>query len=174
MGEKSRVENLLSQNCNISSVLIIFKCNRGKTNNKFVKLLLNNFRPVISYRRVQKGKESERIIVHGFGDSLRSCQREWLKIEKVSETFRRASSSLPSFESHAQSARKGSSPSLPPPPSFSKSLRSCRFPNHSHKHLGEGASSVWPSKFIEGIKTTRQDTLDSAASPVSNPNTCAP
>ena len=40
--------------CNTFSVLSIFKYNPGKTNNKFVKLHLNNFYPVISYRRDQK------------------------------------------------------------------------------------------------------------------------
>ena len=35
-------------------MLSIFKYNPGETNNKFVRLLLNNFYRVISHRRVQK------------------------------------------------------------------------------------------------------------------------
>ena len=41
-------------------------------------LLLNNFYPVITYRRVQK--ESGRVVVYGLGHSLWSaisCQRKW-------------------------------------------------------------------------------------------------
>ena len=47
----THVENILFQNCDIFSVLSIFKYNPGETNNL---LLLNNFYPVISYRRVSK------------------------------------------------------------------------------------------------------------------------
>ena len=53
-------ENLLSQSCDILSVLSVFKYNPGETNNKFVKLLLNNFYPVMSCRRVQK--ESDELL----------------------------------------------------------------------------------------------------------------
>ena len=36
MTRATRVENFLSQNCNIFSVVSIFKCNPGKANDKFI------------------------------------------------------------------------------------------------------------------------------------------
>ena len=63
---------------NISSVLSIFKCNPGKTNDQ---LRLNRFYPVISYRPAQKKEESVDFIVHGsvtrYGPRT-SCQRKGL------------------------------------------------------------------------------------------------
>ena len=56
----ARRESFCPNNCNIFSVLSVFKYNAGKTNNKFVKLLLNNFYSVISYRRVRK--ESDKLL----------------------------------------------------------------------------------------------------------------
>ena len=53
------VENFLSQNCNISSVLGIFKYNSEKVKQIINLLLLNNFYPVI-YRRIQK--ESDELL----------------------------------------------------------------------------------------------------------------
>ena len=52
------VENILFQNCNIFSVLSVFKYNPGK---QIINLsLLNNFYPTLSYRRVQK--ESDELL----------------------------------------------------------------------------------------------------------------
>ena len=57
------VENFLPQNCNISSVLSIFKYNPGKTNNKFITFwsflsICNDIIPTSSKRR-------RRFIVYG-------------------------------------------------------------------------------------------------------------
>ena len=48
-------------------------------------LLLDHFYPVAPYRRVQKEERKRRVIVYGFGRSLRSaigCQREWSNVEE--------------------------------------------------------------------------------------------
>ena len=56
-------------NCNIFSVLSIFKCNSGETS----LLLLNNFNPVMSHRRAQKEKTTTNYCIR-FGHSLWSAQ----------------------------------------------------------------------------------------------------
>ena len=53
----------------IFSVLSIFKCNPGKTNDNF-----NNFYPVISYRRVQKEKKATNYCIR-YGHSLWSANQ---------------------------------------------------------------------------------------------------
>ena len=69
------------QNCSISSVLSIFKYNPGKTNDKFVKLLFNNFYLVITYRRVLKKKATNYLYTVWSLVMVRniSCRRRWSK-----------------------------------------------------------------------------------------------
>ena len=69
----THVENLLSQDCNIFSVLSMFKCNPGKIDNKFVHF------SVIS---VDEFKEKTNLLCIEFGRSLWSaisCQRKTVK-----------------------------------------------------------------------------------------------
>ena len=59
MHVKNFFVSIFLSNCNNFSVSGIFKHNPGKTNDKFKYNILNNFYPAISYRRVQKEKESD-------------------------------------------------------------------------------------------------------------------
>ena len=65
-------------NYNIFSVLSIFKCNPGKTNNKII--LLNNLYPVI-YRQVQKKKKVTNYCIQ-FGHSLSVNQLPTQRVNK--------------------------------------------------------------------------------------------
>ena len=63
-----------SQNCNIFSVLSIFKYSTGKANSKFITSIISQRHTETSPRR------KRRIIVYGFGHSLWSavgCQRKF-------------------------------------------------------------------------------------------------
>ena len=75
----TRVENFLSHSCNILSIILsILKYN--PTRQIINLLLLNNFYPVVSYRRKKK---KAKIYCLQFGHSLWSaisCQRKWLNI----------------------------------------------------------------------------------------------
>ena len=54
-------------------------------------LLLDNFYPVTSYRRVQKQKKTTNSSVYVVGHSLWSaidCQRKWLIVRKVGHVLR--------------------------------------------------------------------------------------
>ena len=67
----THVENIFSPK--LQYCLSIFKCNSGKTNNKFVAS--NNFYPVLRVRRV-KGKESDELsYIYGPGHSLWSANQ---------------------------------------------------------------------------------------------------
>ena len=76
-------------NCNIFSVLSIFKCNPGKTNDKFIMFLIIS----IQWYRIDefKRKRKRRIIVYSsvtrYGPRT-SCKRKGLKIKSqaISET----------------------------------------------------------------------------------------
>ena len=81
----THVENFLSKNWNISSVLSVFKYNPGKTNNKFIKLV-NNFYPVISYRRVQK--ESDVVTRFIILYTVRSLVMVRNQLQMVKDTYK--------------------------------------------------------------------------------------
>ena len=78
----THVENFLFQSCNILSVSSIIKWNRNRRNYTMNLLLLDNFYPAASHRRVRK--ESGELSYWRLGRSLWSaiggCQRQVVKI----------------------------------------------------------------------------------------------